>query len=267
MDFTAPIVLGRTGLEAGRLGVAASYGAGSAAFEEAFERGCNYFYWGSMRKNGMRQAIQNICAQGKRDELIIVIQSYSRSAVLMEAFLKRALKTLNITSADVLLLGWHNKPPSQRMLDRALEMKEKGLYRFLALSGHKRPLFPELARTDVFDLFHVRYNAAHRGAENEVFSHLQGPSRPGMVTYTATRWGHLMNAKKMPPGESPPTAGDCYRFVLSNSNVDICITGPKNRAEMREALRTLELGPLDPDEMARMKRIGDHVHEHGGMFF
>ncbi len=75
MDFTAPIVLGRTGLKAGRLGVAASYGAEANAFEEAFERGCNYFYWGSMRKNGMRQAIQNICAQGKRDESITVIQS------------------------------------------------------------------------------------------------------------------------------------------------------------------------------------------------
>ena len=43
-------ILGRTGLEVGRLGVACSYGAPTAAFEEAFEQGVNYFYWGSMRK-------------------------------------------------------------------------------------------------------------------------------------------------------------------------------------------------------------------------
>ena len=52
MDFNEPRILGRSGLEVGRLGVASSYGAPPAAFEEAFERGCNYFYWGSLRKSG-----------------------------------------------------------------------------------------------------------------------------------------------------------------------------------------------------------------------
>ena len=38
MDFHAPRILGRTGLKVGRLGVASSYGAPAAAYEEAFER-------------------------------------------------------------------------------------------------------------------------------------------------------------------------------------------------------------------------------------
>jgi aryl-alcohol dehydrogenase-like predicted oxidoreductase len=42
--------------------------------------------------------------------------------------------------------------------------------------------------------------------------------------------------------------------------VDVCITGPKNREQMREALSALELGPLRGEEMARARRIGDHVH-------
>ena len=47
--------LGGTGLKVGRLGLAASYGAPAEAFEEAFEKGCNYFYLGSGRhKTGMR---------------------------------------------------------------------------------------------------------------------------------------------------------------------------------------------------------------------
>ncbi|MBW1767886.1 MAG: hypothetical protein JRJ65_12690 [Deltaproteobacteria bacterium] len=73
-------ILGRTGLKAGRLGVASSYDAPTSAFEEAFEKGCNYFYWGSMRKRGMRDAIRNICGNGQRDQLIIVVQSYKRGA-------------------------------------------------------------------------------------------------------------------------------------------------------------------------------------------
>jgi hypothetical protein len=112
MDSFSATRLGKTGLNVGRLGVSASYGAPAEAFEEAFEKGCNYFYWGSKRKGGMRQAIINICRKGKRDELVILIQSYSRSPFLMEVFFKNALQSLNIDSADVLLLGWHRRRPS-----------------------------------------------------------------------------------------------------------------------------------------------------------
>jgi hypothetical protein len=36
---------------------------------------------------------------------------------------------------------------------------------------------------------------------------------------------------------------------------------------MREALRALDLGPLTPEEMSRIRRIGDHVHRHHRRFF
>ena len=267
MTLTKPRNLGQTGLKVGPLGVAASYGAPVEAFEEAFERGCNYFYWGSMRKSGMRKAIMNLCQQGKRGELVIVLQSYSRSAVLMEAFLKKALRAVKLDQGDILILGWYNKPPSPRVLDRALALKEKGLYRFLGISGHNRRLFPQLAEEGVFDLFHIRYNAAHRGAEEEIFPYLQGEERPGIVSYTATRWGQLLNPKKMPTGEAAPSASDCYRFALSGPSVDVCVCGPKDRAQMQEALRTLDLGPLGEEELERMRRIGDYVHAHTGRFF
>ncbi|MGD9079404.1 MAG: hypothetical protein PVG96_08690 [Desulfobacterales bacterium] len=267
MDPFIATHLGQTGLKVGRLGVSASYGAPAEAFEEAFERGCNYFYWGSKRKSGMRQALINICRKGKRDELVILIQSYSRSPFLMEVFFKNALKSIHIDSADVLLLGWHKRRPSQRMLDKCFEMKAKGLFRYLAISSHNRPLFPRLAQDNVFDIFHLRYNAAHRGAESQVFDQLNDLSKPGIVSYTATRWGQLLNPKKVPHGEKPLSASDCYRFVLSNPNVDICMCGPRDRSQMQEALRSLELGPLSEDELARVKKIGDYVHEHSARFF
>ena len=267
MDEFRTTSLGQTGLKVGRLGVSASYGAPAEAFEEAFEKGCNYFYWGSKRRSGMRQAIINICHKGKRDELVVLIQSYSRSAFLMEVFLKNALKSLNIESADVLLLGWHKRRPSQRMLDKCLELKAKGIYRYLAISSHNRSLFSLLARENVFDIFHLRYNAAHRGAESEVFDQFNDQERPGIVSYTATRWGQLLNPKKVPAGEKPLSASDCYRFVLSNPNVDICMCGPRDRSQMQEALRSLELGPLSKDELVRMRKIGDYVHAHSTKFF
>ncbi|MBF0529646.1 MAG: aldo/keto reductase [Deltaproteobacteria bacterium] len=260
MSFYEQHPLGRTGLSVGRLGVACSYGAPTEAFEEAFERGVNYFYYGSTRKEAMARAIRNITAKGKRDELVILLQSYSRSAALMEFFFRRGLISLGLDHADVLLLGWYNKPPSPRILDRARSMRQKGLFRYLAISGHYRPLFPTLASQPDYDIFHIRYNAVHRGAEQEVFSQMPVNNRPGLVTYTATRWGDLLTPKKMPSGESPPRGADCYRFVLTQPTVDVCMTGPRSRAEMQEALTALDLGPLSEEELARMRRLGDYIH-------
>ncbi len=266
-DFQKSI-LGSTGLKVGRLGLAASYGAPAEAFEEAFEKGCNYFYFGSgIKRAGMKKAIRNISARGKREEIIISIQTYARRGFLTGHFFKKILSSLNIEYADVLILGWHNKPPSKELVEMALSLKEKGLVKFLGMSGHNRSLFHQMAKERNFDLFHIRYNAAHRGAEDDSFPYLKGENPLGIATYTATRWGNLLKSKYMPKGEPPLKASDCYRFVLSNPLVDVCLCGPKNINEMREALSSLELGLLDFEEFNRIKRIGDHVHNSANNFF
>lgn len=266
--FTEPATLGRTGLQVGRLGVGASYGIAAAPLERAFhEHGVNYFYWGSMRRHGMRDAIRAI-AKTDRERLVVVLQSYDRTGALMRPFHERGLRALGIDRADVLLLGWHNRYPSRRVIDAALALKEAGLARFIAISGHERPLYAKYAEeakrdpeSSPFDIFMFRYNAAHRGAETEIFPHLDdSTSRPGVTCYTATRWGQLLDPKRMPSGERPLTAAECYRFVLSNPKVDLCMTGPKNAEQLDAALEALAAGPLDEDDMARIRRIGDHVH-------
>jgi aryl-alcohol dehydrogenase-like predicted oxidoreductase len=177
----------------------------------------------------------------------------------MELSCWKALKRLGIDYGDVLLLGWYRKRPPRRILKKARSMKRKGMFRFLALSSHNRNLFPELAEENLFDIFHIRYSAAHRGAESATFPFLQGEQRPGVVSYTATRWGQLLEEKKMPPGEPTPSASDCYRFALSHPAIDICMAGPKNLEQMREALRTLDLGSMSEDELVRMRKIGSYI--------
>ena len=262
MDLSPTTTLGRTGLRVGRLGLGAGYGAPAAAFEMAFERGCNYFYWTS-RKSGMRDAIHHIVGRGQRDRLVVALQSYARSGGLMEYSLGKALKALGLDYADVFVLGWHNRAPSPRLIDRALAMREKGMLRHLGMSGHNRPLFARMAALETFDVFHVRYNAAHRGAESDVFPHLRGQ---GVVSYTATRWGHLLQARRMPSGEAPLSSCDCYRFALSHPAVDVCLCGPRNMEQMQAALTVLESSPMDEAELKRMRAIGDHVHGQRSFF-
>jgi aryl-alcohol dehydrogenase-like predicted oxidoreductase len=266
MTFSEPTTLGRTGLKVGRLGISSSYGAPAAAFEEAFEKGCNYFNWGSFikgRSSQMCTAIRNIIRAGKRDRLVVGMLTYAHNAFLTDYFFHKGLKAANLEYADVLLLGWFPKRPSQKMLAGARALKEKGLVRHIGLTSHNRKLFPELAGEGLFDVFHVRYNAAHRGAETETFPFMEKGRGPGVVSFTATSWQKLLKPRKMPPGEEPLTAADCYRFVLSHPAVDVCMMGAKSRQQMQANLQILDTGPLDERERERIERIGRLVYGKG----
>jgi len=83
------------------------------------------------------------------------------------------------------------------------------------------------------------------------------------VSFTATRWGQLLKTKRMPAGEKPPTAADCYRFVLSQPAIDVCMSGARTVEQMRDNLAGFESGPMTEAELERMRRIGDFVHGHG----
>jgi predicted aldo/keto reductase-like oxidoreductase len=53
-----------------------------------------------------------------------------------------------------------------------------------------------------------------------------------------------------------PRASYCYRFALSHPLVNLVLAGPKNGAELDEALAALDRGPTDADELAWMRRVG-----------
>ncbi|MBI3071569.1 MAG: aldo/keto reductase [Deltaproteobacteria bacterium] len=256
-----PRVLGKTGVSVGPIGLGSSYGIAGRDVEEAFERGFNYLYWGSWRRSGFGDGLRAI-AKKNRDKLVLVVQSYTRVGMLMKPSVEWALHRLGLDHADVLLLGMWNKEPPARIVDAALEAKARGVVRHLAISTHHRPLAPTLGKT--FDIIHVRYNAAHRGAEREIFPHLPAREakreRPGVVSFTATRWGGLMKAKGLPPADRRPTAADCYRFVLSNPDVDLTLAGPRNGADLKGLFDAIDKGPMSADELDWMRHVGDHVH-------
>jgi predicted aldo/keto reductase-like oxidoreductase len=264
IDFRTPVSFGQTGLQVSRLGIGSSFTTDPAVIEEAVEQGVNYLYWGSIRRPAFGRAIRNV-ARRNREGIVLTIQSYTRVAALMAPSIELALRRAGVDYFDILLLGMWNKPPSQALIDAAQRLREKGKVRHLMMSTHNRPSLQDHfrrfeAKESPFDSFMLRYNAVHRGAERDVFPHLPASVRPGIVAYTATRWGHLLDPKKMPGGEAPPPARDCYRFALSHPAVSLVLCGPANREQMQEALRAIEAGPLDADEMARMHRVGDHVY-------
>ncbi len=257
-DFSEKVAFGRSGLKVSRLGVGSSFGVSERACKAAFDAGVNYFFWGSVRTPSMGAAIRDL-ARGHRDELVVVLECYARRPWTIRRSVEQGLRQLGVDHVDVLLLGWHEKVPKERTLDTVEALKAEGKFRSLGISSHQRPLFRELARDPRYDVCHIRYNAAHPGAEQDIFPHLEAPA-PGIASFTNTRWGDLLKAENMPAGDRPATAPDCYRFALSNPKVQVAICGPANDGEMQEALDVLKQGPLDEEEMAHMRRIGEHVH-------
>jgi len=250
--------LGRTGMAVGRLGISASYGVPAAAVERAFEQGVNYLYWGSWRRDDFGVAIRNL--RRHREKMALVVQSYSPIAGLLGWSVERALRRLDTDYIDVLLLGLWNRPVPPRITSACHNLRERGLVRHLAFSTHHRPRVAQSASSADFGVVHFRYNAVHAGAENDVFPLLPANNRPGIVTFTTTCWGQLLDRRRIPQGETAPTATDCYRFVLTNPAVDVCMSGPANAAQAEAALEALRRGPMDEEKMAWMRRVGAAIY-------
>jgi aryl-alcohol dehydrogenase-like predicted oxidoreductase len=262
-SFDTPRTLGKTGLSVSAISLGSSYGVEGRDIERAFDRGVNTFLYGSLRRPGFARGVRALAPH--REKTVIAIQTYSRVGFLMKPFVWSALRSLGTDYVDILGLAWWNDVPSRRIWDAALALKERGLVRHLMVSCHHRPSFESFMREDACEAWMVRYNAGHPGAEREVFPLLGDDvaSRPGVLSFTATRWGSLLDPRLTPPGEPTPRASDCYRFALTSPHVDSCITGPRNGAELDEALAAIDRGPMSDEELAWMKRVGASVRNAG----
>lgn len=263
MDFSERVPFGRTGLMVSRIGVAAGHGVTTAAVEKAIhEYGVNLLWLAPLRRGPMMRAIRSLPPE-QRDELHIVLALPAFASFFLQSFVESSLRKLDLERVELMVLQDLRKPPSPKLIDGFHRLTESGKVRFTGLSSHDRPFIGRLARGEVeapVDFFQARYNAVHPGAEQDIFEHLPRENRPGLLTFTATCWGKLLKRRFMPPGELPLTPADCYRFVLSHPDVDACLTGPSSAAQVDANLQALAAGPLDEDEMARVRRIGKHIY-------
>jgi aryl-alcohol dehydrogenase-like predicted oxidoreductase len=143
--------------------------------------------------------------------------------------------------------------------------------RALGVSIHDRERAGKLAADSPLDLLMIRYNAAHPGAERDIFPHLakrqpnivayasEPPGEQVPLGYTATSWRKLLRAPGGWNGKVM-TAGDCYRFCLSSPHVEVCLTGPASTAQLDENVAAIDKGPLSEDEATWMRSFGKAVH-------
>lgn len=248
----------RLGRRLFRLGLSGTFDLDEAGCREALER-VQYVFW-SPRMKGLTAALREALAKDRQRYAVCAGPFFGYFPGAIRRAAEGALKTLRLDRLDVFQLYWiggmsaFTGPVQEEMA----KLREEGKVLVLGASIHDRPRAGRLAEDSILDLLMIRYNAAHPGAEKDIFPHLS-TRRPMVVAYTATSWRKLLRAPKGWKGKVP-TPGDCYRFCLTSPHVDVVLTGPRTAAEWRENLAALDKGPLSPAEMAFMREFGRAVH-------
>jgi predicted aldo/keto reductase-like oxidoreductase len=245
-----------------RLGLATNYGIDEDGVRFAMDRGVNFFLW-TTRGKGLRSPLRDALGQRRSEVAVAGFATLGWFGWGVRTGAENLLRSLGTDYLDVFLLGWLGvgsawTDATERDL---VHLRESGKVRAIGVSIHDRPRAGKLAASSPLDMLMIRYNAAHPGAERDIFPHRQ-KDKPSILAYTATSWRKLL---KKPRGWDGPamSAGDCYRFQLSSPHVDLALTGPKTRAELEENLDALARGPLTADEQKWMRAYGHAVHEGG----
>lgn len=241
-----------------RLGLSGTFNLEEAGCREALER-VQYVFW-SPRMKTLTPALRDALARDRERYAVTAgpFLGYFPGAVRRAA--ENALRTLGVEYLDVLQLYWLGKMSAFTVAvqEEMRRLREEGKARALGVSIHDRPRAGRLAADSILDLLMIRYNAAHPGAERDIFPHL-AKRRPTVVAYTATAWRKLLRPPRGWKGRVP-TAADCYRFCLSSPHVDIVLSGPRTVAELRENLAAVDAGPLPGEEMAFLREFGRAAH-------
>ncbi len=243
----------------------------------AVSRGVNYLNWCG-REDGLSRYVRE--SGDARDGLVVAAQLKARSADEAERELDRILESLG-GRLDIATYYYVEAEEEWREIvspggacGALAKPRATGELTLIGLTTHQRSLAARWVRESSLggerplDLLMVRYNAAHRGAERDVFPVADRLGIP-TVCFTGLRWGKLLKATaKDPPNWSPPSAPDCYRFCLTNPSASVVLTAPKMRRELEESLTLLDdWRAMTPSALSRMRTHGNLVRRTAGEFW
>lgn len=238
----------------------------------AIKRGVNYLNWCS-HADGMSQAIRQF-GDAERRRVFVASQFYARTAGEARRELGAQLRELGTDYLDAITYfyvehidQWQQITARGGAAEVLEAARHDGVVRSIGLTSHQRRLAAEIAQSGRLDMLMIRYNAAHRGAEQEIFPVTARLGLP-VVAYTGLRWGALLRkTPDDPAGFIPPKAPEWYRFVLGHPAVTVGLMAPDGADELNEDLSLLDHWQgMSPEQSRRLADHGDRVRRHGGDF-
>ncbi len=243
-----------------RLGLSFTFGIEPSGIEAALDAGINYLFWTRYSKDAQLEVVRAALQRDRERYVLCAGATLGFFAGGVRRSAEHFLRAFDVSYIDVFQLYWLGKMSAftQSVQGELVKLREEGLVRAIGVSIHDRKRAARLAVESPLDLLMLRYNAAHPGAETDIFP-VYETRRPLTVAYTATSWRKLLKRPKSWKGPVM-SAGDCYRFCLSNPNVDVVLSGAASREQLEENLQAMEQGPLSREEEEWMRRFGQAVH-------
>jgi aryl-alcohol dehydrogenase-like predicted oxidoreductase len=284
---------GRTDLEVSALGIGGGNGIVSDDVSWAVDQGINVLFYSAdlhhVLYGRMSHAIRTLCRRGSaaRDGIVLVCATYIMRPAIVPATVFDLFAELGVDYIDVLLWGMVDAPDAaamqttldgatalrgpgtlmqdlvERLFGASDALRRMGAVRYVGMSFHDPVLAARCAASGELDVVMVRTNIAHRRARDVVLRPLGATApaaRPGTIVFNAARGirGLLWTPQPgVPPDVMPPTPGDCYRYVLSQPAVDVCVMGPRTREDIAAAVAALERGTCTEAELASLEAYGD----------
>ena len=277
-------LLGRTGLKVSALGFGTMRFAmvdghvdqdlAVKVLHRAMDLGVNYFDSAVGYCNAESEMTLGKALKGRREGRIISTKypPWGRSLTADDCrqIIEQSLSRLDIDFIDVYHIHSLNWDTAQKVLakgaalDGARKAKEEGLVKHLGFSFHDDPerMIDIVKAAPDFDVVTCQYNLLDRANEEsmatvhemELGVAVMGPVGGGRLSFPSERLQGILPGKSM---GSPELA---LRFVLSNPNVSVALSG-MNTLEMVEqnaATASVET-PLTEDER---RRIGGMLEEN-----
>jgi predicted aldo/keto reductase-like oxidoreductase len=239
--------------------------------EHALAGGVNFLNWCGV-PDALSRSISGLGPRRRR--VMVCVQFEARTAGEAERELRQILHELHSDYVDVLTFyyveeraEWEQIAGPGGALEFCRQARRDGKVRALGLTTHQRPLAADVARSGLLDLLMIRYNAAHRGAETEIFPVTQALGLP-VVVYTCLRWGALLRGTpEDPAGLVVPSAPAWYRFALQNPAVTVALMAPETGAELVQDLTALDRNTrLTNEEYSALTAHGARVRKYAGSF-
>ena len=237
----------------------------------ALDHGIDYLNWCG-HPDGMRDAIRHL--GDRRNEVVVAVQLKARTAQAARRELSEVKRDLHTNYLDVVTYYYVEDVEEWRQIvsrggaaEVLEEERSQGSIEMIGLTSHQRLLAAQFARSSRLDLLMVRYNAAHRGAEEEVFPVTRAKGIP-VVAFTCLRWGALLEKTPQDPsGFAPPSAPQWYRFVLDHPDVAVALMAPDGDDQLQENLSILkDWRTLDEIDFESLAAHGQRVRAHATYF-
>jgi hypothetical protein len=233
---------------------------------EAFDAGINFFFVSADMHwplyEGLRRGLEMLLARGGgvRDQIVVGSVSYVTQPEFSVAPFREVIAAVKgLGRLDLTIAG------GAYSADLAIRLQAYGAHqagvvpgaRAVGVSFHDRAAAGFALERRLVDIGYVRYNAAHPGAEHDVFPRLTD-SAPLVYSFKST--GGFVPKERCPDlgvhdDGWVPELTDHYRYVLSCAEVSGLLCALTQPAHVRGLVDALGAGPLNEQERAYVREL------------